>query len=214
MKDAQPGCALTASVLVLNRGYIAVHVVNVRRAFCLIYRDLAEVIDLEGGQFANYDFDSWLLLSDLRSPDRREIDDWVRSVNFEIQAPRVIRLLRYDRIPSHALRFNRRNLFARDEHRCQYCGQHGPVGQLSMDHVLPRSRGGQTTWENTVCCCVGCNTRKGGRTPHEARMRLLRKPYRPRFNPVLAQKMANPKYECWRTFLKLTTNSADGRTGL
>jgi 5-methylcytosine-specific restriction endonuclease McrA len=168
-----------------------------------MFRDLAEVIDIEDGHFANYDFESWLVISDLRSAEDREFDDWVRSVNFQIQVPRVIRLLNFDRVPKQTLRFNRRNLFARDGHRCQYCGQNAPPHQLSMDHVLPRSRGGQTTWENIVCCCVNCNTRKGGRTPKEARMQLLRQPQKPRYNPLLVQKLNNPKYQSWRTFLKV-----------
>ncbi|HEY6563721.1 MAG TPA: HNH endonuclease [Pirellulaceae bacterium] len=202
MIDIDHEHALAASVLVLNRAYLAVHVVNVRRAFCLIYRDLAEVIDCEGDQFANYDFESWLMLSDLRSGHCLEHADWVRSVNFRVQVPRVIRLLGYDRMPNHTLRFNRRNLFARDGHRCQYCGQHGPLSQLSIDHVVPRSQGGRTNWENVVCCCMKCNTKKGGRTPQQARMDLLRKPSKPRFNPLLARKLDNPKYRVWRSFLR------------
>lgn len=208
MRRLYSSVALSASVLVLNRAFLAVHVVNVRRAFGLMFRDLAEVIDIEDGHFANYDFESWLVISDLRSAEEREFDDWVRSVNFQIQVPRVIRLLNFDRVPKQTLRFNRRNLFARDGHRCQYCGHNAPPHQLSMDHVLPRSRGGQTTWENIVCCCVKCNTHKGGRTPKEARMRLLKKPAKPRYNPLLVQKLNNPKYESWRTFLKVP-RSAD-----
>ncbi len=193
---------LNTSVLVLNRAFMAVHVVNVRRAFGLMYRELAEVIDVEDGQYANYDFESWLLISDLRTDESDPHRDWVRSVSFEIQVPRVIRLLFYDRVPKHSLRFNRRNLFARDNHRCQYCGTHVPQQELSMDHVLPRSRGGTTTWENIVCCCVRCNSAKGGRTPKEARMPLLKKPVKPRFNPLLVQKLDNPKYVSWKSFLK------------
>ncbi len=82
--------------------------------------------------------------------------------------PRVIRLLAYDRLPKQTVRFNRRNLFARDNNRCQYCGKRFPTSELSLDHVVPRSRGGDTTWENIVCSCVACNVRKGGRTPTSA----------------------------------------------
>ncbi len=204
MRRTGTDSALSHSVLVLNRAFMAVHVVNVRRAFGLIIRQLAEVIDIENGHYANYDFDSWLLISDLRQDeDDRELDDWVRSVNFRIQVPRVIRLLEFDRVPRQSLRFNRRNLFARDGHRCQYCGTLAPANLLSMDHVLPRSRGGQTTWENIVCCCIRCNSRKGGRTPKEARMQLLKRPSKPHFNPLMAQKLDNPKYESWRTFLNV-----------
>ena len=194
--------ALNASVLVLNRGYLVVHVVGVRRALGLTFRNLAEIIDTEDGSYANHDFESWLTLSDLRSEQKHEHQDWLRSVNFEIQVPRIIRLLAYDRIPRHTLRFNRRNLFARDGHRCQYCGKKGSAEQLSMDHVIPRSRGGGTTWENVVCCCLRCNSSKGGHTPKEARMTLLREPRKPRFNPLRAHRAKHPQYESWMTFLR------------
>ncbi len=200
---------LLASVLVLNRYYAAVHVVNVRRAFGLLCRELAEVLDVEDGQYANYDFDSWREMSELRADERRSEDDWIRSVSFDIQVPRVIRLLRYDRVPRHTLRFNRRNVFARDGHQCQYCGRTPPSQQLSMDHVLPRSRGGETNWENVVCCCLRCNSRKGGRTPQEARMNLLNKPRRPVFNPLLVHKLQNPKYSTWQAFLSHSSPSLD-----
>jgi 5-methylcytosine-specific restriction endonuclease McrA len=193
--------ALASSVLVLNRSYMAVHVVGVRRAFSLLCRELAEVIHQENGQFANYDFDAWRENCDDRVDIKKPHEDWIRAVNFEIQVPRIIRLLRYDRLPSRALRLNRHTVFARDEHHCQYCGHRFPTSELSLDHVIPKSRGGNTTWENVVCCCVRCNIRKGGRTPSEARMKLVAKPIRPKRSPLITLKLRNPKYECWRTWV-------------
>jgi 5-methylcytosine-specific restriction endonuclease McrA len=201
MRDSQPGCTLNYSVLVLNRYYTAVRITTVRRAFVMLYRELAEVIHLEDGQYANYDFSSWCEISELWAEHKNGHDDWVRAVSFEIRAPRVIRLLRFDRPLLPAPRFNRRNLLARDGHRCQYCGSHYPSSQLSLDHVLPRSRGGETTWDNVVCSCLTCNTRKGGRTPHEARMHLIRSPGRPKHCPQLTMKLGNPRYESWKTFV-------------
>ena len=201
MKNVEPGSGLSASVLVLNRFYMAVHVISARRAFCLLFRELAEVIHVEQGQYANYDFESWQLMCELRDGDRTDGEDWIRAVNFEIQVPRVVRLLRYDRVPRRSVRFNRRNLFARDEHVCQYCGVDFPPSQLSFDHVIPRSRGGKTTWENIVSCCFTCNSRKGGRTPKEARMNLIRTPKKPRHSPLLSMKLGQAKYESWRNFI-------------
>jgi 5-methylcytosine-specific restriction endonuclease McrA len=196
-----PPGPLQSSVLVLNRLYMAVHVVGVRRAFGLLCRELAEVVHYEEGTFANYNFESWREASKSRASLKRPQDDWIRAVNFEIQVPRVIRLLVYDRLPKQRLRLSRRNVLARDGHLCQYCGHHFPIHQLSLDHVVPRSRGGTTTWENVVCACVSCNVRKGGRTPHEAKMRLVRRPAKPQRNPLLVLKLDNPKYESWRTWL-------------
>ena len=116
--------ALDSSVLVLNRVFMAVHVISVRRAFCLLCKDLAEVVSLEEGMFATYDFGSWSELSALRSRlDKHEDDDWIRTPTAEIQAPRVIRLVGYDKVPRQTVKFNRRNIFARDHNQCQYCGK-------------------------------------------------------------------------------------------
>jgi 5-methylcytosine-specific restriction endonuclease McrA len=192
---------LSNSVLVLNRFYMAVHVINVRRAFCLLVRRLAEVIHLESGQYANYDFHSWREISELKAQFKEPHEDWVRSVNFEIQVPRIIRLLTYDRVPNQVVRFNRRNLFARDHNTCQYCGHKFPTTELSLDHIIPRSQGGDTSWENIVCACIDCNVKKGGRTPQVAHMSLIRKPTKPKRSPLLTIKLGNPKYESWKTFL-------------
>jgi len=201
--------ALSSSVLVLNRFYMAVHVVNVRRAVGLLCRELAEVVHLQEGQFANYNFETWREISELRASFKEPNDDWISAVNFEIQVPRVIRLLSFDRVPKQTIRFNRRNLFARDGNRCQYCGKSFPLSELSLDHVVPKSRNGQTCWENIVCACVACNVRKGGRTPQEAHMKLIRHPVKPKRSPLLAVKLGNPKYESWKTFLNNAYWSVD-----
>ena len=195
--------ALNSSVLVLNRQYLAVHVVNVRRAFSLLVNRLAEVIHIEDGQFGNYDFDSWREISELRANFKNPEghDDWIRSVNFEICVPRVLRLLHYDRLPKQRVRLNRRNIFARDANLCQYCGKRFPTNELSLDHIVPTCRGGETSWENLVCACVRCNVRKGGRTPQEAGMKLIKKPVRPKRSPLLSIKLGNPKYASWKSFL-------------
>src|SRR5688572_14716274 len=151
------GGARATRGLLLNRFDMAVHVINVRRALCLLFRELAEVIHFEDGQYANYDFESWLEVSQLRASFKEPHQDWIRSVNCEIQVPRVIRLLTYDRVPKQTLRFNRRSRFARDSNICQYCGKNFPTSELSLDHVVPRSRGGDTSWENVLCACVACN---------------------------------------------------------
>lgn len=192
---------LASSVLVLNRFYVAIHVINVRRAFALLCRELAEVIHVEDGQYANYDFDSWREISELKARFKTPDEDWVRSVNFEVQVPRVVRLLYYDRLPKQTIRFNRRNIFARDSNRCQYCGKKFPTSELSLDHVIPRSRNGETSWENVVCSCVKCNVKKGGRTPQEANMHLIKLPVKPKRSPMLSMKLGNPKYQSWKSFL-------------
>jgi 5-methylcytosine-specific restriction endonuclease McrA len=193
---------LDASVLVLNKMFMAVHIISVRRAFCLLCKDLAEVVANEDGTFVNYDFHSWRELSAFRAAEFRHVDDdWVRTATTEIQAPRVIRLTGYDKVPKQTVKFNRRNLFARDHSQCQYCGKKVPTSELSLDHVVPRSQGGGTSWENIVCACVECNVRKGGRTPRQANMTLIKKPEKPKRSPVLNLKLTQRKYQSWQSFL-------------
>jgi 5-methylcytosine-specific restriction endonuclease McrA len=194
--------ALDASVLVLNKLFMAVHVISVRRAFCLLCKDLAEVVNLEDGQFATYNFESWREVSEYRAKHfRQEEDDWVRTSSSQIQVPRVIRLFAYEKMPKHTVKFNRRNIFARDNNQCQYCGRKFATTELSLDHVVPRSQGGQSTWENIVCACVNCNVRKGGRTPKQAHLSLIRKPEKPKRSPLLNLKLTHKKYQSWKTFL-------------
>jgi len=199
-----PSPGMQASVLALNRSWLAVHVLSVPRAFCLLFKGHAEVVSDDDGSWQTYDFDAWRELSELKStmgepPD--DESDWISAVNFDIQVPRIIRLTAYNRVPSRTIRFNRRNIFLRDDHRCQYCGKRFALKRLSLDHVLPRSRGGGDSWENLVCACVTCNVRKGGRTPREAGMRLLSQPVRPRQSPLISRHLLQRKYGCWRQFL-------------
>jgi 5-methylcytosine-specific restriction endonuclease McrA len=219
--------ALNSKVLVLNRLYAAIRVVSARRAFCLLMRDIAEVIHVEqvplvdssaapadagapsgavmetptGTRFINYDFATWADMASLQSEFERERHDWVRTPRFEIAVPRIIRLLGYDRLPDQTVKLNRRNLFARDRNTCQYCGRHYSTHDLSIDHVKPRAQGGGDTWDNLVCACIRCNARKGGRTPDQASMKLVKKPERPKRNPVISLRLGNEKYRSWKTFL-------------
>jgi 5-methylcytosine-specific restriction endonuclease McrA len=192
---------LSSSVLLLNRFYMALRVVSAKRAMTLVYRELAEVVSLEDGQYLSYDFDDWLEVSAARATFEPDEHDWIRTVRFQIAVPRIIRLLVYDKLPQVGVKLNRRNLFARDHNRCQYCGRRVATTDLSIDHVVPRSQGGRTTWGNVVCACTRCNVRKGGRTPAQARMTLIAKPMRPRRSPILTVKLSDSRYASWKQFL-------------
>jgi 5-methylcytosine-specific restriction endonuclease McrA len=193
--------AMDSKVLVLNKLFLAVRVISAKRAFTMLARDLAEVIHVENGAFVNYNFESWAEVSAFARRFEPDKHDWVRTVRLEIAVPRVIRLLGYDRLPQQSVKLNRRNLFARDRNQCQYCGHHFPTSELSIDHVLPRSLGGGDSWENLVCACIRCNARKGGRTPEQARMKLVRRPIMPKRNPLIALRLGQDKYASWKQFL-------------
>ena len=183
---------LQTKVLVLNRAYFPVHITSVRRAFCLLYQGLARAVD---EQYRTFDFDSWSELSASLH------DDAVGLVNRVIRVPRVILLVAYDRVPKRHVRFSRFNVFARDKNTCQYCGRKFPRSELNLDHVVPRSQGGTSTWENVVCSCHLCNRKKGGRSPEEARMRLIRSPRRPEWTPFTMETFSFKRYKEWHPYL-------------
>jgi len=192
---------LDCSVLVLNKHYMAIRIVGARRAFSLLFRDLAEVVSLEQGQYANYNFQSWCEVSRFRRRFEPDGYDWISTVNFHVAVPRIIRLLFYDRLPPTDVKFNRRNIFARDKNRCQYCGKRYPTNELSLDHVIPRTMGGKSIWENVVCACADCNVKKGGRMPQQAGLALVRKPVKPRHNPLIHVHLGQERYRSWQQFL-------------
>jgi len=181
-----------SAVLVLNNVYQAVQITGVRRAFRLFYAGRARAVARD---FRTYDFENWCDL-----PPGADYETIV-TPRREIRIPRVIQLVHYDRVPRRDVRFTRRNIFFRDRNRCQYCGKVFPQAELNLDHVVPLSRGGISSWENVVCACIPCNSRKGNRTPHEAGMHLVRQPKRPAGHPVLRTGWIGPRYDEWKTFL-------------
>jgi 5-methylcytosine-specific restriction endonuclease McrA len=185
---------LDSSVLVLNRVYQPMHVTSVRRAVTLLYQGVARALD---EQFRLFDFESWAALAAAVS------EEAIHTPTRAIRVPRVVVLVAHTHLPRQRVRFSRLNVYARDESTCQYCGRRLPRSELNLDHVLPRSRGGSTSWENVVCSCVACNLRKGGRTPEESGMRLLRAPARPRWTAVFRNATRRAIYREWRPFLGL-----------
>lgn len=187
-----------AHVLVLNRHYQPVHITNVRRALCLLYIGAARALDQ---QYRLFDFQSWAALS-------AEVgDETIGTASRRIRIPRVLVLQAYDRVPMGRIRFSRHNIFARDDHTCQYCGQRLPRRDLNLDHVVPRSRGGKTNWENVVTSCIECNFHKGGRTPDEAGMTLIRAPRRPRWSELVHPPRLRARYREWLPFLNVVDAS-------
>jgi 5-methylcytosine-specific restriction endonuclease McrA len=188
---------LNTAVLVLNRNYQPVHVTSVRRAFMLLYSGLARAID---SHYRLYDFESW---SALAAANHESISTIHRS----IRVPRVVVLSAFEHLPKGRVRFSRLNIYARDADTCQYCGAHLKRSLLNLDHVVPRTLGGRTSWENIVCSCIGCNLRKGGRTPEQAGMKLIRVPSRPRWTPFFRGAGKKASYREWLPFLSMADAS-------
>ncbi|MFQ3271058.1 MAG: 5-methylcytosine-specific restriction endonuclease McrA [Lentimonas sp.] len=192
---------LTYKVLVLNRLWQAVNIVGVQRAFGLLLQDHAQVIYTGDGSFQVMDSAAWLEHSAADEPTDAEA--YVQTVRLRVRVPKVLLLRSYDKLPVQEVRFSRDNLFERDHYRCQYCGHNFPDHKLNMDHVIPRAKGGRTSWENIVTSCIPCNTRKANRLPHQASMHLMKKPERPRWRPFISSLIDQDYDADWEHFIKL-----------
>jgi len=185
---------LNTGVLVLNKSWVAVHIASARRAISLIYQGLAKVIDVTDNYKA-HTFDSWRDLS------AAETDEVICTVNYKIKIPEVIVLTLYNDLPKREVALSRKNIFERDHNTCQYCGKKQSREDLTIDHVIPRSRGGKNTWDNLVIACYPCNARKENRLPAEANMYPLRTPKKPKWIPHVGIQFSQVKKLSWEKFV-------------
>lgn len=183
---------LAQPALVLNESWAAIHTVTVRHALRLMFTGAAKAVAPQ--TYEVHGFESWAELA----VQPHEL--CISTVRLRIKAPEVIVLTRYNGMPNPAAVFSRRNLFRRDHNQCQYCAIRPGTAELSIDHIFPRSRGGKSTWENCVLACMDCNRRKRDRTPEEAGLKLLKKPEKPRWSPVLEVPVARVR-QSWERFV-------------
>ena len=185
-------CVLSQPTLVLNKSWLAIDTTPVLKAMQLLWAGAAKAVRPE--TYEAHGFESW---ADLAVPPDQPC---VRTVSVEIPVPEVIVLTRYGGVPSRSVVFTRRNLYKRDRNTCQYCGAQPGTKELTIDHVLPRSRGGKSGWENCVLACVRCNRRKADRTPREAGLRLRCEPRSPRWVPILSAPLGRVR-QSWEKFV-------------
>lgn len=165
--------------LLLSQGFEPIKVISWQRAITLLTLGKVEVIE--------------------------EYDAEIKTVSIVVKAPAVVRLLRAFRRHAKPVKFSRVNIYARDGYRCQYCGARCTLAELTYDHVIPRARGGRTTWENIVTCCYPCNGAKGSRTPTEAGLKLRAVPGRPTWVPAVTIRVSTRSVpEAWRDYLYWT----------
>jgi len=176
---------LDERTLVLNRNWVPIGTTSVRTAICLIYREAARAVHPE--DYSVHDFDS-------------EEEPCIRTVSLRLKVPEVVLLTEYDRFPRRKVTFSRRNIYRRDRQTCQYCGARPPIEELSVDHVLPRSRGGRSSWTNCVLACLRCNRRKANRTCEEAGIKPLRPPDEPAWTPCIAIPLGRRRTS-WEQFI-------------
>ncbi len=186
---------LSQGVLVLNKNWVAVHVCSVRRAVSLVVQDCARII---ADDYQIYDFDSWRELSQHVENHR---NDFIHTPNFQLLVPEVILLTAFGRMPPRTLKFNRRNIYMRDRYTCQYCGTKPPKDELTIDHIVPRSKGGRSAWANVVLACQSCNSRKGSLTLAESGLRLVRTPKKPHWMATLRNTLRGPDRPLWQKFV-------------
>ncbi|MBN1849351.1 MAG: HNH endonuclease [Deltaproteobacteria bacterium] len=163
-------------VLLLNISYEPLKVINWRKAVTLLCLGKVEVLEEYGHE--------------------------IHAVSFTLKLPSVVRLLKMVQRNKSPVKFSRQNIYARDRYKCQYCGHKHVPEELTYDHVIPKSRGGKTVWNNIVTCCIECNRKKGGRTPQEAHMKLIRKPSRPEWVPAIRITIGIREVpQSWRDYL-------------
>lgn len=184
--------------LILNRNWSPISTTTVRQALVLLCRDSATVICPTS--YEVYDLQAWLQRSVVRSPEL-ERERVVCTPRYAIEKPEVILLAAYGGMPRLEVSFSRRNLYRRDGYSCQYCQRKRPTDDLSIDHIVPRSRGGKTTWENCVLACVRCNTKKANKSLRDCGLRLSRAPKKPTWSPLL-ETLPQARPESWQSFLK------------
>jgi 5-methylcytosine-specific restriction endonuclease McrA len=176
--------------LLLSQGYEPIKIISWQRAMTLLTLDKVDVVE--------------------------EYDAEVRATSLIVKVPAVVRLRKAFRRFAKPVKFSRVNIYARDGYRCQYCATKCAIDQLTYDHVIPRSRGGRTTWDNIVSCCYACNAHKANRTPAEARMVLRTTPARPAWIPSVQIRVSNKSVpDAWRDYVYWTGEiEHDGGVGV
>jgi len=195
--------ALDSQVLVLNRLWQPVNTCTARRAVTLVFLGHAHIVHCdEENNYSTHDASSWLSVA--QQDHRQKAKPCLRSARHEFVVPEIIVLSMYDRLPKTEVKFTRQNVFLRDRHTCQYCDRTFDPRDLNLDHVIPRDKGGRTTWDNVVASCIRCNSRKANKLPHEARMFPRTQPKAPRWRPFHSSVRHNAPRSSWRDFIEVS----------
>lgn len=192
---------LSEPILVLNKSWRIISITTAKKALTLLYTGSALAICTDTYQL--HDFDSWIRLQ------TQPGEPHIITIRFCIKIPEIILLSSYDGFPPQGVTFSRKNIYKRDNYTCQYCNSQPGTERLTVDHVIPRSRGGHSDWYNCVSACEECNKKKGNRLLHETHMKLLRSPYKPEgdlalFFPLTSMKMS------WENFIRRKLCSKQG----
>lgn len=192
---------ITLPTLVLNKGWTPISIMPVKKAITKVMSNLAMILDTES--YLLYSLEEWMTLP------VNEGELFIPTSSRKVRVPEIIVLSDYDKLPQREVKLSRRNLLIRDNYSCQYTGKRINMETATMDHVIPRSKGGGSTWENLVMCCLEVNAKKADRTPEEAGLKLTKKPERPKWNPIYARfaRLASSNIPTsWSKFIKIEGN--------
>jgi 5-methylcytosine-specific restriction endonuclease McrA len=187
---------LQEKVLVLNKYYQAIQITTVQKAICHLVKGTAKVITT---QWTTHTLEDWIKITKFHENGNGKI---IRSPSISILVPDAIYLPYYESLPKVDVVFSRQNLLLRDKYTCQYCGKYlKSPKERTIDHIIPKSRGGKTVWTNVVLCCKKCNLKKGDKTPEEAGLKLLKQPKAPKWQALILEEFPKHKKEVWKVFL-------------
>lgn len=181
--------------LVLNKSWTPIHVIDYRKTMNLLYQGQANALDRE---YLAYTWDDWIEFT------MRNADDYakIHTSRMAIAVPEIMVLIKYNRLPTREIKFSRENIFQRDKYTCLYCGQIFPMKNLTLDHIIPKSRGGKTTWDNIASACKPCNNHKDNKMLQESGMRLLKHPTKPTWlNPITGARGKAQICPSWEKFM-------------
>jgi 5-methylcytosine-specific restriction endonuclease McrA len=182
---------LQQPTLVLNRNWQPINITSVARSISMVFSGTARVVDPNTYQL--FDWHDW---ASIQPSDQQK---FIQAVSQRFCVPEVISLVNFDRLPTATVTFSRRNIFKRDRFTCQYCGGQPKSDELTIDHVVPRAQGGESSWENCVLACVSCNHSKADRTPQQAQIKLRKFPVRPSWNPAYSRHTV--RMDSWQKFV-------------
>jgi len=185
--------AIASPVLVLNKHWVPIRITTAADALTKMFAGHAKAVRAE--DYSMHDFKSWADLGAMRD------SIYVITARSYISVPDAIVLLKYGAVPEKVLVFSRNNIFRRDHYTCQYCGSKPGVSELTIDHVVPKSRGGKSSWTNCVLSCITCNRKKANKTPTEARMVLKKNPVKPNWSPMLVLRKVKNTPKTWQKFV-------------
>ncbi len=190
---------LQEKVLVLNKYFQAVQITTLQRAVCHLVKGSAKVITTD---WTTHTFEEWIKISQFYPNGNGSEYKFIKSPSITLLIPEAIYLPFYESLPQSEVVFTRQNLILRDRFTCQYCGKllKNPKDR-TIDHIIPKSRGGKTVWNNVVLCCKKCNLKKGNKTPEEAGLKLIKVPKAPRWQALILEEFPKHKKEKWKVFL-------------